>query len=306
MARITTIRKYVVMTAGIVLAALLLLVIALWVFIATFDLESQRARIEKLASQVLARDVRIDGPMHLSGSVFPRVSIENARIANPDWATQPYFLVVNRLEVEISLLALLRNRFVIRDVELTGAAVHLQRGPDQSATWDFRSGKKRDSSSGAMPDIIALHAKNVLIVYYPPDRPPLEISIDELQGSLVRDEPVALRIKGGIRDFPMSIEWHGGTLASLFDPEKRWPFEASLDTDIGKIDFEGYVEDPLTLHGLDLRIASDKQKPREPQNSGPSHAPWVERYQARLSMNRDADTYAVTLAGEFYGVDLSR
>ncbi len=157
-----------------------------------------------------------------------------------------------------------------------------------------------------MPDIVALHAKNVLILYYPSDRHPVEIGIDELQGSLVRNEPVALRIKGGIRDFPLSIELHGGTLAALFDPAKRWPFEASLDTDIGKIDFEGYVEDPLTLHGLDLRIASDKQKPREPLYSGRSHVPSVDRYQAHLSMNRDADTYAVTLAGEFYGVDLSR
>jgi uncharacterized protein involved in outer membrane biogenesis len=228
MARITTIRKYVLKTAGIVLAASLLIVIVLWVFVATLDLEGQRARIENLASQILARDVRIDGSMHLSGSVFPRVSIENARIANPDWATHPYFLVVNRLEVEISLLALLRNRFVIRDIELTGATVHLQRGPDKSATWDFRSGTKRKSSSGAMPDIISLHAKNVLILYYPSDRHPVEIGIDELQGSLVRNEPVALRIKGGIRDFPLSIELHGGTLAELFDPAKRWPIDASL------------------------------------------------------------------------------
>jgi hypothetical protein len=34
--------------------------------------------------------------------------------------------------------------------------------------------------------------------------------------------------------------------------------------------------------------------------------PLIDRYQAHLSMNRDADTYAVTLAGEFYGIDLSR
>ena len=306
MARITTIRKHVLKTAGIVLAVLLLIVIALWVFIATLDLEGQRARIENLASQILARDVRIDGPMHLSGSVFPRVSIENAHIANPDWATQPDFLVVNRLEVEISLLALLRNRFVIRDIELTGATVHLQRGPDKSATWDFRSGTKRKSSSVAMPDIIALHAKNVLILYYPSDRRPVEIGIDELQSSLVRDEPAELRIKGAIRDFPLSIELQGGTLAELFDPAKRWPFEASLDTDIGKIDFEGYVEDPLTLNGFDLRIASDKQKARETLYTGHSHVPLVDRYQAHLSMNRDADTYAMTLAGEFFGVDLSR
>ncbi|MGA9032496.1 MAG: AsmA family protein [Sulfuricaulis sp.] len=306
MARITTIRKYVLKTAGIVLAVLLLVVIAAWVFFATLDLESQRARIEKLASQVLARDVHIDGPMHLSGSVFPRVSIEKARIANPDWATHPDFLVVDRLEVQISLLSLLRDRFVIRDIELTGASVHLQRGRDKTATWIFKSGPKRESLSGAMPDIVALHAKNVSILYYPLDRPPVVISIDELQGSLVRHEPVVLRIKGGVRDFPLSIELHGGTLAALFDPVKRWPFEASLDTDIGMIDFEGYIEDPLTLNGIDLIIASDKQKPHKSLLSRRSDVRLVERYQAHLSMNRDAETYMASLAGEFYGFDLSQ
>jgi uncharacterized protein involved in outer membrane biogenesis len=306
MTRITTIRKYVFRTAGIALAVLLLIVIGLWVFIATFDLEGQRARIQNLASQVLARDVRIDGPMHLSGSVFPRVSIESARIANPDWASNPDFLVVNRLEVEISLLALLRSKIVIRDVELTGVTVHLQRGRDKSATWIFKSGPKRESSSVVIPDIVALHATHVLILYYPPDRTSVAIKIEELQASLLRDRPVELRINGKIRDFPMSIELHGGTLASLFDPAKRWPFDASLDTDIGMIDFEGYIEDPLTFNGIDLIIASDKQKPHKSLLSGRSDVRLVDRYQAHLSMNRDAETYTATLAGEFYGFDLSR
>ena len=255
MARITTIRKYLLMTTGIVLAAFLLFVIASWIWMATLDLQVQRAHFETLASQILGRNVRIDGPLSLSPSVFPRVSIENIRIANPDWATQRDFLVVNRLEVEISPLALLRDKFVIREIELTGATLHLQRGPDQDTTWNFKSDAKRESSSGVMPDIVALHAKQILIIYYPPDRPPVRISIDELQASLVHDQPVALTIKGKIRDFPLSIDLHGGTLAELVDPGKQWPVKGTLDTDIRDFDFEGYVTDPSSFSGIELMLS---------------------------------------------------
>ena len=196
MPRISTIRKYLLRATGIALAAFLLFVVASWVWMATLDLQEQRVRIETLASQILARNVRIDGPLSLRASLFPRVSVANVHIANPEWATQPDFLVVKQLEVEINPWALLRKEFEIRDIELIGATVHLQRGPDQDATWYFKSGTKRGSSPGKIPDIVALHVKDIQIMYYPADRPPLGISIDELQASLVQDEPVSDKYKG--------------------------------------------------------------------------------------------------------------
>ena len=196
MSRITMIRKYLLVTTGFVLAVFLLILIASWVWLATLDLQAQRARIETFASQLLARDVHIDGPLKLSASLFPSVSVENVRIANPEWAAQPDFLVVKQLEVEINPWALLRKKFEIRDIELTGATVYLQRGPDQDATWKFKFGTKQGSSPGVIPDIVALHAKDILIMYHPFDRPPFDISIDELQASLVHDEPVTINLRG--------------------------------------------------------------------------------------------------------------
>ena len=306
MARITTIRKYFLRAVGIALAAFLLFVIASWIWMATLDLQVQRARFETIASQILGRDVHIDGPLHLRASLFPRVSIANVRIANPDWAAQPDFLVVKQLEVEINPWALLRNKFEILDIELTGATVYLQRGQDQDATWYFKSGTKRGSSPGVIPDIVALHAKDVLIMYYPPDRPPFGISIDELQASLVRDEPVAISTKGKIRDFPLSIELQGGNLAELFEPGKRWPLKGTLGTDVQSLDFEGYVTDTSTLDGVELSLSSDKQKQRNPLFFGRRVTPLLDRYQLNLSVHKEAETYLAKLSGEFFGFDLSR
>jgi uncharacterized protein involved in outer membrane biogenesis len=300
------IRKYFLLTAGIVVAAFLLAVIASWIWMATLDLPVQRVRIETLASKILARDVHIDGPLRLSASIFPRISIANVRIANPEWAAQPDFLVVKQLEVEINVLALLFDEFVIRDIEMTGATIYLQRGQDQDATWSFKSGTKPGSSSGVIPDIVSLHAKDVLIMYYAADRPPFGISIDELQASLARDEPVSISTKGKIRDFPLSIELQGGTLAELFDPDKRWPLKGTLDTDVQSLDFEGYVTDTSTLNGLELTVSSDLQKQRNPLFLGRSITPLLDRYQLNLSVHKDAETYVGKLSGKFFGFDLSR
>lgn len=300
------IRKYLLMATGIVLAAFLLFVIASWVWLATLDLQAQRARIETLASQILARNVHIDGPLKLNASLFPSVSIANVRIANPDWAAQPDFLVVNQLEVEINPWALLFGEFVIRDIELTGASINLQRGPDQDATWYFKRGTKPGSSPGKIPDIVALHAKEVRIMYYPLDRPPFSVGIDELQASLVKNEPVEINIKGQVRKFPLSIELHGGTLAELFATGKRWPLQGSLNTDIQSLDFEGYVTDSSELNGLELKISSDIQKQRDLLFFGRRITPLIDRYQLNLRVHKEAKTFLAILSGEFSGFDLSR
>ena len=117
----TTFRKYFLMAAGTLAALFLLLLIASWIWLATLDLQAQRARIETLASQTLSRDVHIDGPLKLSASLFPSVSAENVRIANPRWAARQDFVAVKQLQVQINPWVLLRRKLEIRNVELTGA-----------------------------------------------------------------------------------------------------------------------------------------------------------------------------------------
>ena len=306
MVRATAIRKYLLMTAGIVLAAFLLFVIASWVWMASLDLQKQRARFETLASQVLERDVHIDGPLSLKASLFPRVSIANVRIANPEWAAQPDFLVVKQLEVEINPWVLLFKEFEIRDVELTGATLYLQRGPDQNTTWKFKAEKKSVSSPSVIPDIVAMHVKDILIVYHPFDRPPLRINIDELQASLVHDEPVAINMKAKFRDFPLSIDLQGGNFADLFIPGKRWPFKGTLGTEVQGVDYEGYVSDTPALNSVELTISSDKQQQRNPLFFGRQITPLIDRYRLDLNIHKEDKTFVAKLSGELYGFDQSR
>jgi uncharacterized protein involved in outer membrane biogenesis len=298
--------KYLLIATGTLLAAFLLLLIAAWIWMATLDLQAERARFEKLASQVLAREVHIDGALSLRASVFPRVSVANLRIANPDWAEQPDFLVVNQLEVAISPWALLRKEIEIRDIELTGATLFLQRGPDMETTWKFKTETKSGSSRGVIPDIVAMHVKDILIVYHPFDRPPLRISIDELQASFVHDEPVTISAKTRLAGIPLNIELLGGNFAELFIPGKRWPFKGTLSTELQDVDYEGYVSDTPTLNSVELTISSDKQRQRNPLFFGRQITPLIDRYRLDLNIHKEDKTFVAKLSGEFYGIDSSR
>ncbi|MGC2047496.1 MAG: AsmA family protein, partial [Gallionella sp.] len=288
------------------LAAFLLFVIASWIWMATLDLQAERARFEKLASQILARDVRIDGVLSLKASVFPRVFVTNVHIANPDWAAQPDFLVVNQLEVAISPWALLRKQIVIQDIELNGASLYLQRGPDQDATWIFNTDTKPGSSPTIIPDIAAMHVKDILITYHPFDRPPVRIGIDELQASLVHDQPVAISTKTKFGNFPVNIELLGGNFAELFVPGKRWPFKGTLGTEVQNVDFDGYVSDTPTFNSVELTMSSDKQKQRNPLFIGRQITPLIDRYRLDLNVHKEAKTFVAKLSGELYGFDQSR
>jgi uncharacterized protein involved in outer membrane biogenesis len=306
MSRYNAFSKYLLWTAGAILAAFVLLVIASWVWIATFNLQEHRGRIETLASQALARDVHIDGPLSLKFSLFPRISIGDVRIANAAWAAQPDFLSVEHIEVEISLLSLLRDKLVIQDLDLAGATIRLQRGPDQSANWVFESGAGQESATVAMPDILGLHASRVSIIYYPPDRPPVAIKIDEMQATLQPDEPLSLRMNASFRNFPLKIELQGGTLAALLNRESRWPFKGTLDTDIRKFDFEGYISDPIAFREAELQIASEKQSARVSLLFGHRYEPVFDRYHVKMHMTGDAGIYSFRLSGVGFGFDLSR
>ena len=306
MPRMTTIRKYLLMTVGIVAAIFVLLVGASWLWLATLDLQAHRTAIETRLSQMLARTIRIEGPMRLSASVFPSVSIANVHIANPDWAAQPDFLLVKQFKLEFNPWELLRGRLEIRDIELIGATIQLQYGREQAATWKFVSGNTLGGSPKLIPDIVVLHAKDVLILYYSADRKPISVSLDELQASLVRDEPVTISVKGKTGDVPLEIDLQGGTLAGLFEPGKRWPFKGTLNTDVREVEFEGALNDISTLSGLELKISSEKQQQRESVILGRRITPLFDHFQLNFRISKDAGNYVTKLSGDLSGFDLSR
>ncbi len=113
------------------------LVLAAFIFLLTFDINSYRPRIEASASEAIGMKVRMNGKMKLT--LFPRtgVSLEDILIQNRDADVAS----VKKAEVEMSLLPLLWRKIHIQQVKLITPAVFITK--DRSGRFNVETPEKK-------------------------------------------------------------------------------------------------------------------------------------------------------------------
>ncbi|HEX3379044.1 MAG TPA: AsmA family protein [Paraburkholderia sp.] len=147
------------------LVTLVILIVALVIFILTFDWNRARPYIDDKVSQAIGRPFAINGDLkvgwrHPVGETgwrgwvpWPRFSAANITIGNPDWAKQPQFATLDEIDFEVEVLPLLAHDIVIPAINLVNPSVDLERLVDGRDNWTF----KLASSSGPSEWKLDLH-----------------------------------------------------------------------------------------------------------------------------------------------------
>ncbi|MCC8401762.1 AsmA family protein [Paraburkholderia sp. MMS20-SJTN17] len=140
------------------LAALVILVVALVIFILTFDWNRARPYVDDKVSQAIGRPFAINGDLKVgwrspSGETgwrgwvpWPRFSAANITIGNPDWARQPQFATLDEIDFEVQVLPLLAHDIVIPAINLVNPSVDLERLADGRNNWTFKLPSSRGPS----------------------------------------------------------------------------------------------------------------------------------------------------------------
>ncbi len=123
-------------TLLILLAGVTALVLALVVFLLTFDINPYKPRIEAAASRATGMDVRINGKMRLT--LFPRAgaALEDILIRNRG----ADIVTIKKAVVELSLLPLLRREVLIDRVEVVNPRLFITR--DRKGRFNFEPEKR--------------------------------------------------------------------------------------------------------------------------------------------------------------------
>ncbi|MGF6509218.1 AsmA family protein [Paraburkholderia sp. 32] len=147
------------------LAALVILIVALVIFILSFDWNRARPYIDDKVSQAIGRPFAINGDLkvgwrHAVGETgwrgwvpWPRFSAANIAIGNPDWTKQPQFATLDEIDFEVEVLPLLAHDIEIPAINLVNPSVDLERLVDGRNNWTF----KLPSSSGPTEWKLDLH-----------------------------------------------------------------------------------------------------------------------------------------------------
>ncbi len=186
-------KKALLIAAGAVAAV----IIAIVIFVLTFDINRYKPRIEAAATEAAGMKVSIKGALRLELFPLAAVSIEDIRIENQNVTVAS----VKKAEVELSLLGLLAGKVRIRRAGLYGPVITVVR--DKSGRLSFETqekGPKAGKAPARALEVGKVFVRNGRVVYS-----------NEETGKKVEANGCGLDIKG------LSLEKGKPTVFASFD-----------------------------------------------------------------------------------------
>lgn len=128
-----------------------LVVLALLVFVASFDANHYKPQIIEQVEQATGRDFSIEGDINLSLFPWIGLTVDNVTLGNARGFEQKYFAEIKQLDVKINVLPLLKKEVQINTVRLHGLKLALEVASNGANNWSSLS--QQDQSSSEPEDV---------------------------------------------------------------------------------------------------------------------------------------------------------
>lgn len=249
--------------AGIILLA----AIAIGVEIARFDPNSLKPRIVAAVEQATGRKLALNGPIGLKVSLWPTVELQNVALANPPGFSRPDTATLQRLDLQLAILPLLRHRVVIDRLVLVKPDIALETNAQGATNWQFAPAGKtppkpsHGANGGSTPMAISVH--DVLIqdgtVVWRDDRTHklLTLGLPSLSAHAAGpDAPTTLAVKAAYNGMPVTLNGEIGSLARLQQPDATtpWPVKLTLAAAGATVSVDGSLTHPMQGRGYALTV----------------------------------------------------
>lgn len=235
------------LVAGI--SAVCVLLVALLFFV---DVNLYRDRIEQHVSTAFGRDVVLQGPLRLEPSLAPRFVVNGLKITNPDWASRPFLATVDKFDIRVSLLPLLRGDLEVVSLEFHGVDLLLERTAAGANNFTFAS----SGETAALPAIEHLSLHDAMIAYAAPDGPVKRLRMARVTARKVPGQPVELEVHTAVNAIPVMLALRG---EAQDNDQPDGPWQLTLSGTIGDLSLQvdGRIAQPTDWrHGeyrLDLK-----------------------------------------------------
>jgi uncharacterized protein involved in outer membrane biogenesis len=262
-----------------VFATLLLVIVAIVIFILTFDWNRARPYINREVSASTGRVFAIRGDLKVKlrqglntepgwrrWVPRPEISAADVQMSNPDWsAVGPQMASAQRITVALHPLPLLRKHVVLTNLEMTAPLVALQRRADGSNSWtlkdngpsawtvDLQRMAFADGSVRYLDEGIALDLRaRVASIAAAAAEGGAGAAADT--GALQKFG-LQFTLGGSYRKAPVSGGGKAGAVLSLTDDGTVYPVQANAKLGANTISVDGTLTDPRSLSAIDLQLA---------------------------------------------------
>ncbi|HEY8572361.1 AsmA family protein [Phenylobacterium sp.] len=224
------------------------LAIAIAILIAIWDWNWFRGPVERMASARLHRTVDITGDLNVHPfSWQPSATVDGVRIANPSWApNRGQMATIDRIEVKIRLLPLLKGDVDLRLLRFDRPNVDLYSDAQGRATWDFSDGKKKDEPTRLPPIRNFIINDGKLKLRDEKRNLTFNGAVNAAEQLGAANRGFELRGDGRLNQQPFTARVVGGPLLNI-DKDKPYPFDADIRAGDTYITARGAVPEPFDL-----------------------------------------------------------
>jgi uncharacterized protein involved in outer membrane biogenesis len=257
--------RYVLIGLG---AVLLLAVAAVAVFLATFDAEDYKPRIEAAARDATGRELTLAGPIRLKPSLRPTLEVKDVTFANAEWGSRPAMARLAAMEVALAVLPLLRGEIAIERLVLVEPDILLETDAEGRGNWEVapRAAEPAAPRPGAPPgerrappqvavDLLRIERGTVA---FRDGRSggTTTLSIPRLEAAIPAGQPMRLDLDAALDGTAVAVAGTAGPLARLLDPAARTPYPIDLTLRLAdaRVALKGTIAEPMTGKGYDLAV----------------------------------------------------
>ena len=292
---------------GITVGGLIVLSVLILAFM---DWNLLKHPIERIASAKSGRTVTIAGDLNVRiWSWTPTLTLNGLTVGNPPWEAGRPMAKIERLEIHLKLLPLLKGDVILPRVAVLRPDVYLHQDKSGRANWTFENKAPTNAPASGPTKLPAI--RDLLI-----EDGKLTLADDirhlKVDGTIQAHEqksqadatPFRIQGKGTINDQPFELQIAGGPLVNL-DPEYPYPYDLSITAGDIKVVSNGKVLKPFDLGGLELDVTLSGKDLAEgfylTQLALPNTAP----FNLHAHIARNGMRVAVTdIAGKVGGSDL--
>jgi AsmA family protein len=235
------------------------LIVILLLALALFDWNTLKHPLERIASAKTGRTVNIAGRLDVHiWSWTPTVVVNGLTLGNPPWESARPMATIERLEIHLKLLPLLKGDVILPRLALYSPDVYLHQDKAGRANWTFENKAptnapaSKPSKLPAVRDLLIQDGKLTLIDEMRRLKVNGTIQAHEQKS---KSDPTPFRIQGtgSINEQPFDMRIAGGPLMNL-DPEHPYPFDLRIVAGNLKVDSKGRALKPFNLGQLDFDV----------------------------------------------------
>ena len=225
------------------------------VLLAVLDWNQLRGPISRFASARLDREVAILGDLDVRPFSFtPSATVGRLQIGQPAWAGKGRMAEIERLQLQIEALPLLRGQLVFRRLEVTRPNLALLRDAKGRANWSLHP--DAPPKPLRLPPIQDFRVEDGRMSFKDAGRRlSLQATIDAAERRGAAHPRFVMSGKGAINGAPFTLALTGGPLVNV-RAGRPYPFDADVRAGATRILAKGQIARPFDLGRFQAQVTA--------------------------------------------------